>query len=507
MRGWHHRRRGLPGMATLLLATLLLPVTGAAPAGAEEGPVELDPVELDLSRAVELALEHNPALKAVEERRHEVRAGVREARADAWPQLEMVSSWSRSRNPSLLNSPDFEEFIDNFPGGSFEPREQELKALSLDVSQPLFTFGKIRAAVELARQVVEVTEAQIATARLDVALAAAEAFYEVQAARRALETVHEQEEARREFLAVVEARFEIGEATRLELLQAQATLAELRPDLASARGRLDRSRARLRQVLGSPPPGSLALPDGAPEEADFPASPPVTTLVRDALERRPELADLRLQAEALEEQQEVTRADGRPQIELTGSYGRETRLLDDLPDPLFNDWFVAVGMSWELFDGGRRKGQIAQLESRKHQLEWQRRDLAQQVRFELEEAVSAYETARARLLATRVAARASREASRVARESYREGVALLADWLDAQQRETVAEIRLVEARYGARVEAARLLRVLGALPTEEVAGVSTEPPRRRDGGPHADEAGAGKEWMTGIEGERTGGES
>ena len=455
------RRVGGKAGPVLAVASMLLPaaVPGLAPVASA--------VEVDLAAAVDLALAQNPGLKAVEERRREVQGGITEAKADAYPQVAAVSSWSRSRNPSLLNSPDFDEFLDQFPGGEFEPREQELKSLGVEVSQPIYTFGKIGAAVDLARQVADVAEAQIAVAELDVALLAAEAYFEVEAARRALETVAEQEKARREFLAVVEARHDIGEATRLELLQSQATLAELRPALVSSEGRLEQARARLRAVLG--------LPDGEPlevrppaEDTELPAAPPGRALLARALEQRPELRDLELQAEALLSQEQVTRADGRPQVELTGLYGRETRLVDDLPDPLFDNWFVALGMRWEFFDGGRRRGEIAQLESQRRQLDWQRRDLVLQVRFEIEESVTEYETARARLLATDVAARAAREAARVARESYREGVALQADWLDAQQRETEAEIRFVDARFTARVQAARLLRALGTLPTVEV---------------------------------------
>jgi len=74
-------------------------------------------VEVDMVYAVEMALAQNPGLKAVEEQRQEVEGGITEARADAFPQLALISSWSRSRNPSLLNSPDFEEFLDAFPAG------------------------------------------------------------------------------------------------------------------------------------------------------------------------------------------------------------------------------------------------------------------------------------------------------------------------------------------------------------------------------------------------------
>lgn len=466
----------------VLVATRVGSLLGAAPAAA---------VEVDLASAVELALARNPGLKAVEEQRHEVEGGITEARADAFPQLALVSSWSRSRNPSLLNSPDFEEFLEQFPGGTFEPREQELKSFGVEVTQPVFTFGKIGAAVELAHQVADVAEARIETARLDVALSAAEAYFEVEAARRALETVGQQEKARREALAVIEARYEIGEATRLERLQSQATLAELRPALALAEGRLGQALARLRAVLGLPG-GEPLTTRTPPEQTELPPPPPARALLVQALAERPELRDLDLQTEALLSQQQVTRADGRPQVELTGLYGREARLAEDLSDPLFDNWFLALGMRWELFDGGRRRGEVAQLESQRRQLEWQRLDLANQVRFEIERTLAGYQTARARLLATDVAVRAAREAARVAQESYREGVALQADWLDAQQRETEAEIRWVEAQFDARVQTARLLRTVGALPTEDVA---TAMGGAREGG--AREGGAGDE------GERT----
>ena len=227
--------------APRLVVALAAAVASAHPAVA---------LEVDLGSAVATALERNPGLKAVEERSTEVAAGIAEARADAYPQLAFLTSWSRSRNPAFLNSPDFEDLLDLFPEGGFEPGVQQLNNLSLELSQPLYTFGKVGAALEVARKVAGFTDAQIATARLDTALAAAEAYFEVLATRQALVTVEEQEKARRESLAVVEARFEIGEATRLELLQSQATLAELLPALATADGRLAEARARLRGVLG-----------------------------------------------------------------------------------------------------------------------------------------------------------------------------------------------------------------------------------------------------------------
>ncbi len=420
---------------------------------------------LDLEGVVALALAQNPALRAEVERRAEVAGAVREVAADAWPQVDLVGSWSRSRNPAFLNSPDFEDIVAQFP--DFEPGEQELWDVGVELTQTLYSGGKVRAAVDLAKLVVGVTEAQVDAAELETAHAAAEAYYRLLRARSELETVEIQLAARRRSLEVVEVRHELGAATRLELLRARSALAAVEPEAARIRGRADVERARLRVLLGLDAASPLAV---APAVGELPEAPPYAELVALARRARPELEDLRLQAEALGRQRVVTAADGRPQVELAGVYGRQVRLVDDFGRPLFDDWAVSVAMTWSLFDGGRRKGQLAQLESRRQQLDWRRRDLENEIGREIEEALAEYRTSRQRQRAAQTAAEAARESARVALESYREGVAIQADLLDAQEQEIRAEFVRVDAEHEAWIRAARLLRAVGRLPTETWGG-------------------------------------
>ncbi len=436
----------------------LLTATGAA-LGAEP------PAPLDLQRVVELALDRNPGLQAEIERLREVEQGIREAKAEAWPQVDLVSSWSRSRNPALLNSPDFDDIIQQFP--DFEPGEQELWSLSLELKQILYSSGKVKAGIELAGLVVEVTGARIEAARLDAAEAAAVDYYELLAAESALETVAIQQQARRESLAVAEARYELGEATRLELLRARTALAQVEPAAARIRGRAAVARSRLRQSLGLAPGAELGVGNAEIHAAEPAVELPLLeALMEIARSRRPELEDLHLQVDALERQRVVVLADARPQLDLSGAYGRQVRLLENLDDPLYADWRLAVSMSWSLFDGGRRKSQAAQLDSRRDQLRFRLADLESRIASEIEEALAAARTAGERWRAAEVAAETAGEATRIARDSYQQGVALQADLLDAQEQEIQAELVLIESFYDARIEAARLRRAAGLLPTE-----------------------------------------
>lgn len=223
------------------------------------------------------------------------------------------------------------------------------------------------------------------------------------------------------------------------------------------------ARGRLRATLGLPP---SARPEARRSDRDLGRPPELGALRRLAFAERPELADLRAQRESLAKRQQIRRADGMPQIDFNGRYGRQVRLPENFTDPLFADWSVAVGMRWELFDGGRRKGQIAQLESQRQQLGWQLRDLENQIVLEIETALSRYRAALERVEAAEVAAETAREAARVAEETYREGVSLQTDLLDAQQEEIAADIERISANLAARAEAARLARAIGRYPTD-----------------------------------------
>lgn len=430
-------------------------------------PARLDgqqpgPEVLSLDTVVERALGSNPGFQAQRERLVEVGGGITEAKADALPQISLRSGWNSSRNPSLLNSADFQDIIDQFPGGSFEPQRQTLYEVGADLTQPLFTWGKVGAALDLARSAVEITEAQIGTAQLDLAAEAAESYYRLLAARRALETLEIQGRLRTEVLAAVEARFELGDATRLDLLRARSGVAEVAPLVASTRGDVAVAESRLRRALGLEPGSTLEVRSDDRELAPVPS---LDALLELAERRRPELADLALQGEALGHRVRVTRAEGRPQLELNGAYGRTARLPENLDDPLFRDWRISIDLRWELFDGGRRKGQVAQLESQRRQLSWQREELQNGVRLEVEEALAGYGAARARWQAAGAAADVAREASWVARESYDLGVALQTEWLEAQRDETTAELELVQAYYDACIEWTRMQRALGLLPS------------------------------------------
>lgn len=467
--------RSQPSRVSLAFALAFVPVLlvapvparGALAAESDTASGSTPGVALDLEQVIERALEHNPSLAAAIEQRRELAGGLVEAWSDAYPQLDAQGGWGRSRNPSLLNSPDFEEFLDQFP--DFEPRAQDLWNLSVEVRQVIWAGGKVKATVALAELATEIVESRIAKARLDVASRAALAWAEAIAADRARVALAAEVRSLTTALELVEARLEIGEATELEQLRSLAALHQIAPELAELDGRYEQALAELRAVMGMAPATPL-LVSFAGEAA--PALPDLEQVRREAIQHRPELDGLALEAETVAGQAAITRAEGRPRFDFEAAWGRQARLGENLREGLYDDWRVGITAKVSLSDGGRRAGLLAQAESQQRQLELQLEDLRRQVELEVERAWTSLRAAHARRGATAAALAAAREAARVAREGWELGVALQLDVLEAEDLARRAELAAIDADLAAWSAAIELDRarglVIGSTRTESL---------------------------------------
>ncbi len=443
-------RRLRAALVAAVFATSVLPADAAT---ATSEPMGLEQV-------VAYALEHNPGLAAAIEQRRELAGGLVEAWADAYPQLDLAAGWNRSRNPSLLNSPDFEDFLEQFPG--FEPQTQDLWNLGVELRQVIWAGGKVKATVALAELAAETVENRIATARLDVAARTGRAWADAVAADRSRAALRAELASRQTALELVEARLEIGEATELERLRAVAALASLEPEIAALDGRYDAAIAALRAAMGLGADQTLTV---ARSGADTPELPDLAETRSAALTQRPELFGLRLDERTVAGQAEITRAEGRPRFDFSAGWGRQARLGENLRDGLYDDWRVGISASLSLSDGGKRAGQLARAESQQRQIELRLEELEREVEREVETAWSDLRAALARREAAASSLAAAREAARVARESWELGVALQLDVLEAEDLARQAELATIDADLAAWAAAIELDRARGTLPT------------------------------------------
>lgn len=480
--------RGATGSRIVALIVVLASMAGTAaevPSVPAESDATAPPLVVDVLQAVEIALRDHPALAAERERAVETGEITREAWSSIYPKIDALASVVRRRDPGILNNPN----LDLVPDDPTLPGEGDFLVLLVPVpvttydyrialDQLLYAFGKVKKGINAAKTNESAVSDSIRAAELFIAreavlncLGLARAYQRVEVLEAERRSLERQVEQARDFL-------EIGTGTRLQLLQAQAALADLQPREIAAEGEIRTWRVRLNEILGRPPLSSIEVPRDLLETIRLPDLPPVEGLIRASAERA-DVSALERQGDVRALLGKIERANHLPEFRLTGSYGFAAIDTDNLTNSDFAAWDAGVYMTWNLYDGGAIKARARQYESQ----ERQQRARAENRRAEIaRNLVAAVEEYRRAIEATASAERAieqAEEASRVAAESRTWGAATIIDVLETERTLTRTRQQRLEALHDARAALAQIYYQVGRLPGEELLSAAAGPGEER----------------------------
>lgn len=413
-----------------MLAVLLLTAAAVAPQRAE--------APLTLEQAIAEAEAHAPAVAEADASGDAAAARTLEARAAGLPTATASASIAAGR-------------LD--PGGFFGLGAADVtpRTAQLSIEQPLFTGGRVGAAVDQARAGERAAAAGLDAVRAGLTADVAEAYGAVLVAE-------EQERLYAQLVTVTEGlarhaqdRFEVGDAPRTDVSQANARLAEAHAGLAQARGQVLVARARLARLIGRRP-GALAP---LPAPPDTPATLEAALLAARA--NSPVIARAQAALDAALAGERGARAERLPTV---GAFADASSVHDQF-FPGYRGDSVAVGVRvrWQFFDSGRTRGRIdaagADVRAARARLD--------QARDGVDEAVTAaFATLSAAALvenATADRAAAAAEAVTNIADEVRVGQKPQINLLDAEREALAARTAALQAR-ALRVAAAYRLRAL-----------------------------------------------
>ena len=368
---------------------------------------------LTLERALALADESNPRLRAAAAQTEGARAGIRTARAFPNPDIDAAAGRQRSRSNYMS------------PEGSVT-----ILGLSQPIDLPSVRDPRIRAA----EAGLEGSQASLAEMRLAVRATVKQAFYDVLRRRAEVEVATENQKLLEDIRRRIEVRVNVGEAPRLELTRAETEASVATNTAASARLRVAQAVATLRAAIGAPlPPDAEVVGD----LAAVPSLPDVARLRDEVLANYPALAQARADARRAEARLETERALRVPQPTLRAGYEQQ-------PDT--DKWVLGIGIPLPIWD--QRQGQIgeavAAFQEANANVERRRVELVAAVddaygRFQVAtQTVAAYE---AGIL------KQAEAALRVAEAAYRFGERGFIEVLDAQRVLRAARFEYLAARF------------------------------------------------------------
>ncbi len=421
-----------------------LPLLATVPAGAQ--PVE----RITVGEAVTEALEKNYQVLRSREQLSRLRGQVTEVRSQRFPQVELQSSYLRRYDETVLDRLD--GFISPDPTNDYSIRA------SLD--QLLFSWWRVANSIDIAVASLSRGDREVASTEREVKLRVHEAFYSLLLANRLVEVASETLAQRERQLDVAQKRFEAGVVNEFEVIRARVDVANAQPRVVQTQNAVRQAQARLNNLLARDQSAPID-PEGRLEYV------PLETLTLEevtarAIERRPELAALRVNQQIAEKDLEIARAGDKPEVTLQADYGYASEDFENL-NANREVWAAGVFVRVPLFDGWRTRGQIAQASSQLRDsriaIEQLRESISLEAKVSLDELTDSEQV----IPATRLNITQAEKALELAETSYRYGVATFLDVTDAQLSLTVAQTDYATALHAYMRAKARVLSVMDEL--------------------------------------------
>jgi outer membrane protein len=424
-----------PAAHTRHTKSVTIAQTMTAPAPAAARVTQPEPgVPHTLAEALAATYSTQPALLAERAKLRATDENIPQALAGWRPTVIMSATGGWADGHSALSA-----------GAPLVRTDRLLGTAQVQLSQPLYTGGKTQANVNRAKNQVMQERANLISQEQTSFINVINAYVGdgqtagvgVIQSQQLLALAINNEQVLAKQLQATNDRFRVGEITRTDVAQAEASLATATAQRQQAEGNLQTARGTFKQVVGFYPPGNLV----EPQPLALPVKTEQEALVL-AAENQPLVIAALFNNAVAKDAVDVAFAQLMPQVSLIGQASENKNA--SLPRSETSGYQAVLQLSVPVYQGGAEYSAVRQAKQSAQQA---RQQLDDARRTAVQNAVSAWET----LAAARAAAASTREAIR-ANEIALEGVEREAivgsrttlDVLNAQQTLLNSRVTLVQ---------------------------------------------------------------
>ena len=374
---------------------------------------------------------------------------VSEARAfrmisggDFWPQVQGNGDYNWQDSPLVVDGPS------------------ESWNASLGAVWELDLFGRVRRGREAADARFHASIEDYRDVQVSLYAEVATSYVTVRSLQARIDYAVNNAESQRETMEIVTARQEAGLVPMLDVARARSNLANTEAAIPLLEAALAAERNRLSVLLGQPP-GEAGLRIGDYQEMQAGPDSLRIALPADLIRRRPDIRSAERRLAAQTAQVGVATAELYPKFSLSGIFGVLSGSWDNLFTEDALQWSLTPGFSWNLFTGGKVRGQIKVEEARMAQALFEYEKAILTALAEVESSVVALQQQNIRRERLKVAVEAAQESVTLVRTQYIEGLTDFQAYLDAQRVLFDQQDALAKSRGDVFVALAALNRAMG----------------------------------------------
>lgn len=388
---------------------------------------------LSMKDCLVLAHQNNKDLAGIHASTIESGADVAFARSQIGPQINL--NWQSRIQSEIPEMNQPESIIDTpmgslvIPGRSLELGSLDTHSLDLEISQLLYTGGRLTGRVEFSRMNEELAQLReiLAVRKLD-SLAAGQ-FLQLHRISQLLETSRKSLELTRRHADDVNNLYTAGAVTQNESLKADLRVSEAEASVIALEVQQRYTAENLSSIIGR----NLDIP----VDLDIPqirqdSIPDIETVFQKALQQRFELKTLNKQIELLQKELDLTGREKYPVISAFGkvSYGKPG--LDFIANEWSDTYVAGIQCNLNAWDNHRRSSREMKLQLTIETLQRQLAAQEERIRLEIIRSCLAIDDVKKRLDVSNRALNQSLENFRITEDKFREGVLTNTDYLDAE---------------------------------------------------------------------------
>lgn len=401
-----------------------------------------------LRQLVQLALDNNRDLRIAALNIEKARAQYRIQRAELIPQVGLTANDTAQRTPASLST----------SGSAYVSRSYSLgvgiSAYELDL------FGRLRSLKEEALQSYLATAATQRATHISLIAEVAGSYLTLAADQDLQRLTHDTLRSRQKSYALQLTRAQVGNASQLDLRQAEGELESARADVLSADKQVALDRNALELLVGAPVPAELLPGSGALGKLlGVHEIPP--GLPSDLLRNRPDILAAEHTLIGANADIGAARAAFFPSISLTTSAGRASGELSALFDHGGSSWSFVPQITLPIFSAGRLSAQLAVSEANRDIAVAQYEQAIQSAFREVADALAQRSVIDAQLSAQRRRTQAAQAAFDLVQLRYANGVASYLEVLDAQRTLYAAQQTLIQTELAQQSSLVTLYKALG----------------------------------------------
>jgi len=329
-------------------------------------------------------------------------------------------------------------------------------ALTGTVQQVLFTWGKGINAYRIGGLSVDLQKQAAAQVRSQVRVDATQGFYQALLARKTVEVMNNGLRQLKGHVGQVQSLYDNGMATKLDVMKATLGLQQMEAQLSQIESGADLALAVLRNTLGVEPGAAVALDEElAPDSmtADLDQSE------KQALERRPELAQLRDAVKMADLAERIARAANLPNafLQANGSYKNPVGFSPGWA----TDWNATAGLSMPIFTGLSNYNKLKAAQARYRQTRIAVAMVEDGVRLEVQATVSALNQEARNTAYQQKNVEVAEAALGLAEQRFQNGLLTNLDYMDSQLALTQSRVAYLNALANYQMAKARLQKAVG----------------------------------------------